>query len=83
MLKNIVKFAKNSRGDSITDMITKTMTLGEIVTKYPESADILMKYGLHCIGCSVATWETLEQGAMAHGIDGKKLDNMLRELNHL
>ena len=65
------------------DKITKTMTLGEIATKHPESVDILMKYGLHCIGCSVATWETLEQGAMAHGIEGKKLNNMLKELNNL
>ena len=63
--------------------IKKTMSLGEIVSKYPESADILMKYGLHCIGCFVATYETLEQGAMAHGIEGKKLNNMLKELNKL
>ena len=63
--------------------IKKTMSLGEIVSKYPESADILIKYGLHCIGCFVATYETLEQGAMAHGIDGKKLNNMLKELNKL
>ena len=65
------------------EKITKTMSLGEIAAKYPESVDILMKYGLHCIGCSVAAWETLEQGAMAHGIEDKKLDNMLKELNKL
>ena len=65
------------------DKINKNMTLGEIVIKYPESVDIFMKYGLHCIGCSVAAWETLEQGAMAHGIRGKKLDNILKELNNL
>lgn len=65
------------------DKIIKTMTLGEIVAKHPESVDILLQYGLHCIGCSVATWETLEQGAMAHGIDGEKMDNMLKELNNL
>ena len=65
------------------DTITKTMTLGDIVTKHPKSAGILMKYGLHCIGCSVATWETLEQGAIAHGIDSEKLSNILKELNKL
>jgi|TARA_B100000315_G_C14572007_1_gene586064 hybrid cluster-associated redox disulfide protein len=63
--------------------ITKNMTLGETVSKYPESAEVLLKYGLHCIGCHVATWETLEQGAMAHGMDNKKLDDMLKELNNL
>ena len=63
--------------------ITKNMTLGETVEKYPSSAEVLMRYGLHCIGCHVATWETLEQGAMAHGMDRKKLENMLNELNNL
>ncbi|MBI2450604.1 MAG: DUF1858 domain-containing protein [Candidatus Nealsonbacteria bacterium] len=61
--------------------ITKDMTLGEIAEKYSKAVDILMKYGLHCIGCSVAVWETLEQGAAAHGITGKKLDEILKELN--
>ncbi len=65
----------------MNDKITKTMTLGEVIEKYPKSVDIFMKYGLHCIGCSVATWETLEQGAMAHGMDNKKIDSLLEELN--
>lgn len=63
------------------EKITKTMTIEEIVTKHPRSVQILMKYGLRCIGCSVAVWETLEQGARAHGIRGKELNNMLKELN--
>lgn len=65
----------------MNDKITKTMTLGEVIEKYPKSVDIFMKYGLHCIGCSVATWETLEQGAVAHGMDNKKIDSLLEELN--
>mgnify|MGYP001579993930 FL=1 len=65
----------------MNDKITKTMTLGEVIEKYPKSVNIFMKYGLHCIGCSVATWETLEQGATAHGMDSKKLNDLLEELN--
>lgn len=59
----------------------KTMTLGDTVTKYPKSVKIFMKYGLHCIGCHVATWETIEQGAISHGMSNEELDNMLKELN--
>ena len=81
MMKIVMDY--KNRLNNMKDKITKTMTLGEIAAKHPESVSILMKYGLHCIGCSVATWETLEQGAMAHGIDGKKLNNMLKELNNL
>lgn len=57
------------------------MTLGEIAEKHPKAVDVLFKYDLHCIGCSVAAFETLEQGAAAHGIEGKKLDELLKELN--
>ena len=63
------------------NQITKTMTLGEIAAEHPESVEILAKYGLRCVGCSVAAWETLEQGATAHGIDDKKLNDILEELN--
>lgn len=65
----------------MVNKITKTMTLGDAVTKYPKSVKILTKYGLHCIGCHVATWETIEQGALAHGISSKEIDSMLKELN--
>ena len=63
--------------------IDKDMALGEVVLKFPGSAEIMMKHGLHCVGCHVAVWETLEQGAMAHGMSKKELDDMLNELNKL
>lgn len=53
--------------------ITKDSNLGEIAQKHPETVEVFMKYGLHCIGCMAAQYETLEQGAKAHGIDVKKL----------
>lgn len=60
------------------DKITKDMTIGDILEKYPEAVEILVKHGFHCVGCHVAGFETLEQGAEAHGIDIKKL---LKEIN--
>jgi len=32
-----------------------------------------MENGLHCYGCAAARFETIEQGAMAHGVDPDKL----------
>ncbi len=58
-------------------------TIQELIEKYPESVDILVKYGFHCIGCAMAAYENLEQGAKAHGLDGKKLDELIKELNAL
>ena len=62
-------------------MIKKSMTLQDIITEVPESAIIMAKYGLHCIGCHVAAWETLENGAKAHGLSDKTIEKMVREIN--
>jgi len=61
--------------------ITKEMTLGEVVQTYPETVNIMFKYGLHCIGCHVATWETIEQGMLAHGNTAGQIESMVREMN--
>lgn len=58
--------------------ITKDMTLGEIMQDYPEAIDVMLNYGLHCVGCHVAFTETIEQGAEAHGID---LGKLLKDMN--
>ncbi|MBW2990588.1 DUF1858 domain-containing protein [Candidatus Woesearchaeota archaeon] len=58
--------------------VTKEMVIGEILEKHPGSAKIMMKHGMHCIGCHVATWETIEQAATAHGIN---IAQLLKELN--
>ena len=55
------------------EKITKKMNIGEIATKHPETMEVFMKHGMHCIGCVAARFETLEQGCEAHGIDADKL----------
>jgi len=59
--------------------ITKHMRIGDVVEQYPETVDVFLKFGLHCIGCHVAAWETVEQGAMAHGL--QDVDKLVEELN--
>ena len=61
--------------------ITKNMTIGEAVQKHPESAVVMMSYGLHCIGCHVAAFETIEQGCKGHGLDDKEIDKMIDDIN--
>jgi len=53
--------------------INKKMSFGEIMNRYPEAAEILMKKGMHCMGCGMAMFETLEQGAIMHGLNPDKL----------
>ncbi|NLW70362.1 MAG: DUF1858 domain-containing protein [Eubacteriaceae bacterium] len=53
--------------------ITKDMMLGEVVEKWPETIPVFQVYGMGCIFCEVAEYETIEEGAVAHGIDVDKL----------
>jgi hybrid cluster-associated redox disulfide protein len=63
--------------------ISKDMTIGEVVSKFPQTVGVLMKHGFHCVGCHVAQFETLEQGAMAHGMDGEKTKKLIEEMNKM
>ncbi|SHJ94935.1 hybrid cluster protein-associated redox disulfide domain-containing protein [Anaerobranca californiensis DSM 14826] len=61
-------------------MITKEMTIREVLQKDPKTAEVFMKYGMHCLGCPSATGESVAQAAMVHGIDVEKL---IKELNEV
>jgi len=63
------------------EKVKKEMTLGEVVSRYPQAAELMMQRGLHCIGCGVASFETIEQGAMAHGMNKKETQKMVEEIN--
>lgn len=58
--------------------ITKEMTFGEVLGKYPETIKTFFMYGMHCFGCHLAVDETIEQGALAHGVD---VDKLMKDLN--
>ncbi|MHA1137391.1 MAG: DUF1858 domain-containing protein [Candidatus Thorarchaeota archaeon] len=53
--------------------VNKNMSIAEVVMKWPETAGAFMESGLHCYGCAAARYETIEQGALAHGVDPDKL----------
>lgn len=57
--------------------ISKDMTIGEIVRNYPESIEVLMGFGMGCVGWPSAQAETLEEAAAVHGFD---VDVLLRRL---
>ena len=60
--------------------ITKEMTIGEVIKKYPRAIFVFMDYGLHCIGCPMAQSESIEGASKLHQID---LDKLLEDLNKL
>jgi len=63
--------------------VTKEMTIGEVVTRTPETALVFLEHGMHCVGCAVANSETIEQGAAAHGINAEELvDDLNKIVSH-
>ncbi|MBQ7705676.1 MAG: DUF1858 domain-containing protein [Selenomonadaceae bacterium] len=60
--------------------ITKDMNIIEVVQKYPDTIGVFMYAGMGCFGCHVAQFETVEEGATAHGIDVDALVDALNEV---
>jgi len=67
--------------------ITKDMTIEEIFQSFPQQSQRLAQEmsntGLHCAGCSAATWETLEAGMYGHGFDDQAIDKLTEKLNQI
>jgi hybrid cluster-associated redox disulfide protein len=61
--------------------ITKDILILDLVEQNPNLVPVLTeKYGFHCVGCMAASMETLEQGALVHGMNEDQIDKMVEEL---
>ena len=58
--------------------ITKDTGIIDAVQQHPEIIEVFQNYGLGCIGCMAAHYETIGQGAGAHGLD---VDALVSDLN--
>jgi len=61
--------------------ITKDTIIADAVGLNPDAPEIMFRYGLHCIGCHVSMWETIEMGCRSHGMDDRQIEKMISELN--
>ncbi|MDA8441054.1 MAG: DUF1858 domain-containing protein [Peptococcaceae bacterium] len=59
-------------------MFTKETPIIEVLQANPQSQGIFIRHGMHCSGCLGSEFESVEMGAMSHGIDVQEL---LQELN--
>ena len=75
---NISKTKKKSSVSKKKVEITKDMTIFQAMRVRPDAVEKLLNMGMGCGGCQFAMMETIEQGAMVHGLDVKKV---LKELN--
>lgn len=59
-------------------MITKEMTIEEIIQRYPQMLPVFARFGLDCAGCQISSFEALEHGAGVHHVN---VEQLLQELN--
>ncbi|MBO7426190.1 MAG: DUF1858 domain-containing protein [Clostridia bacterium] len=60
-------------------VVKKDMIIGDLLMVDEGVAPILMSAGLHCLGCVLASGETIEEACVVHGID---CDSLVEELNN-
>jgi hybrid cluster-associated redox disulfide protein len=63
--------------------ITKDSNLGEVVYRYPDVAEVLMDYGLHCVGCMLNAYDSIEAGAQVHGMTDQEIEEMVARINEV
>ena len=65
--------------------ISKDTTIADILANNPDKArllsEIMIEFGIHCVGCGAAAFETLEQGVLGHGFSEKDLNSLITDLN--
>lgn len=52
-----------------TTVVNRKTLIGEIVNQYPETAEVLLGIGMHCLGCPASRAESLEDACAVHGVD--------------
>ena len=60
--------------------ISKDMLIGELLNVDDLIAPILMRAGMHCLGCPSAQGESLEEACMVHGIN---CDDLVAQINEV
>lgn len=62
----------------------KNATIKEIISAYPETVKFFDDLKMSCSGCFAVNFDTLENGALMHGMDVtaliRKLDQFIRAL---
>ena len=65
----------------VKQLITKDMTIGDVVSKYPAVIEPLQAAGVHCVGRHVSYSESLEGGFKGHGMSDEEVDAVISKLN--
>ena len=60
--------------------ITADTLIGEIVNEYPETVDLLLSIGMHCLGCPASQAEALRDACAVHGLEAEPVVDALNAI---
>ena len=58
---------------------TEKTLVGELVNSYPETAELLLGIGMHCLGCPASQAESLADACAVHGVNAEALVKAINE----
>ncbi|MBO4830862.1 MAG: DUF1858 domain-containing protein [Oscillospiraceae bacterium] len=58
--------------------ITKDTVIADILNIAPDSAPMFLEMGMHCLGCVMASGETVGEACEVHGVNA---DEFLKKIN--
>ncbi len=58
---------------------TKETIISEVMSVAPQAAPLFQSIGMHCLGCAMASGESIEEACAVHGVDA---DKFLESLNN-
>lgn len=61
--------------------VTNDSNLGDLAKSYPAAAQIMLEYGLHCVGCFANQFDTVGMGAKIHGLTDVEVQEMVDRIN--
>ena len=56
------------------------MIIKKVIEKFPKTAEIFMSYGLQCVSCQFAIYESIEEGLKSQGMT-HEMKKILNDLN--
>lgn len=59
--------------------VTKDMQISAVLKMDMAAAPIFLEFGMHCIGCPMASSESIEAASASHGINADELVKKLNE----
>ncbi len=63
-------------------LIKKDSKINEIIQNYPHTIDLFRELNMSCSGCFAVQFDTLENGALMHGMDVNTLISQVHKHIH-